>query len=288
MHPDRERQLPVADPEGRLLTISCGTALHHARIALAAAGWEPVVQRFPDPEQPELLARITLGAHIGVAPEAMHHFQTAEIRRTDRRPLSNVPVPPDAIAAVRDAVAEQGARLHVLRAEQVSVLAVAVARAEALSAEEEPLREELARWVGGSRPEGTGLPDASIPLQPPHTTVPQRDFGAPGTLTAPGEGTDRYATYAVIFGDQDNPAGWLPAGEALSAAWLVATEHGVSLLPFSAPVEASVTRVTLLGILSGLGQPYLAVRLGIPDPDHAGPPHTPRLDPTQTVEFADG
>ena len=41
-HPDRldlyaarDRQLTETDPEGRLLLLSCGAALHHARLALA-------------------------------------------------------------------------------------------------------------------------------------------------------------------------------------------------------------------------------------------------------------
>src|SRR5690606_6798678 len=41
---DRSRQLTVADPDGRLLTVSCGAALHHARVALVAAGWLPQVE----------------------------------------------------------------------------------------------------------------------------------------------------------------------------------------------------------------------------------------------------
>ena len=39
-----------------------------------------------------------------------------------------------------------------------------------------------------------------------------------------GAGHDRAASYAVIYGDEDEPESWLRAGEALSAAWL--TAHG--------------------------------------------------------------
>src|SRR5262245_36766735 len=61
---DRQRQLLVADPEGRLLTISCGVALHHARVALAAAGHQAVVRRLPDPADDDLLAEIRVeGRH---------------------------------------------------------------------------------------------------------------------------------------------------------------------------------------------------------------------------------
>src|SRR5262245_54922876 len=35
---DHGRQLTTLDPQGRLLTLSCGVALHHAVVALSAAG----------------------------------------------------------------------------------------------------------------------------------------------------------------------------------------------------------------------------------------------------------
>jgi nitroreductase len=293
VHPDRldlyaqrNRQLDFADPDGRLLTISCGAALHHARLALAAEGWQPIVEPLPTPDDPDHLARLRLGEHIGASPEATARYQAAEVRRTDRRPLADTPVPPDVLAAIRTVVEAEGAHLHLLRPDQISELAVAAARAGELAADDELQRSELAYWVGGPHPPGTGLPSEAIPTQPPHTTVPVRDFGTTGTLAVP-EGGDRAATYAVIFGQVDAPAGWLAAGQALSAAWLAATAHGVALLPFSAPVEVPATRTVLRRLLAGLGHPYLALRLGIPDPDHPGPPHTPRLDPTQIVEVAD-
>ena len=79
----------------------------------------------------------------------------------------------------------------------------------------------------------------------------------------------------------------LRAGEALSAAWLTATEHGVAVLPFSAVVEAPATRTVLRRLLAGLGHPYLVIRLGLADPDHPGPPPTSRLAPAQTIEFVE-
>lgn len=36
------RLLPVTDPDGRDLLLSCGAALHHLRVALAAEGWAPL------------------------------------------------------------------------------------------------------------------------------------------------------------------------------------------------------------------------------------------------------
>ncbi|GIH21094.1 hypothetical protein [Rugosimonospora africana] len=46
----------------------------------------------------------------------------------------------------------------------------------------------------------------------------------------------------------------------------------------------AATRAVLRRMLSGLGEPYLLLRLGMADPDHPGPAHTPRLRPEQTIE----
>ena len=61
---DPDRRLPATDPDGRLLLLSCGAALHHARIGLATAGWAASVDRLPDPKRPHLLARLQLGAPV--------------------------------------------------------------------------------------------------------------------------------------------------------------------------------------------------------------------------------
>jgi hypothetical protein len=62
LYAQRDRQLTATDPDGRMMTISCG-GVHHARVALAAQGWQATVSRLPNPADPDLLARITLGEH---------------------------------------------------------------------------------------------------------------------------------------------------------------------------------------------------------------------------------
>ncbi|HEY2949567.1 MAG TPA: nitroreductase family protein [Micromonosporaceae bacterium] len=281
LYADRTRQLNVADPDGRLLMISCGVALHHARVALVAAGWEASVVPFPGPT--DLLARITLDRAIRVSPEAMRLFQATEARHTDRRPVVDVPVDPAAWDEVVAAATGEGVNLHRLTPEQVRDLASAAARADALAAADPAQRAELDLWVGGDRPSGAGLPDTVIPSQPPQTEVPEREFGLRGTLEV-GEGHAGAAVYAVLFGDSDDPLAWLRAGQALSAAWLTATRLGLAVLPFTAVIEIPATRQTIRRLLAGLGHPYVVIRVGTADPDHAGPPHTPRLPSEQIID----
>lgn len=282
LYADRDRQLAVADPDGRLLMISCGTALHHARVTLAAAGFRGLVQRHPT-NDPDHLARIKLGERIGVSPAAIRRFQCIQYRRTDRRTVIDK-TPIEDLAAIRAAVEEEHSHLHVLRNDQVSELAVAAARAATLEAADPDRRAELSYWVAAPRP-GTGVPKHAILRHRPHTDLPMRDFG-PGSLTAGAE-QDQGASYAVIFGATEGPPGWMRTGEALSAAWLTATERGVSLVPFSTVVEAPAPRAILRRLLGGLGHPQLMLRLGLVDPERAGPPVGPRLDGTQVVEIAE-
>ena len=283
----RDRQLRMADPDGRLLTISCGTAVHHALVALAAEGWSAEVTPLPHPADPDLLARIIPVRRTAVTPEAMRLFQSVRLRHTDRRPVSDTPASPDAIEAINRAVLAEGLHLHLLTRDQILELAAAASHADKVEAEDEDQRAELAYWIGGDRSGGTGIPDTAIPSEAPQTTVPGRDFVRAGTLTV-GSGHDRAAAYAVLYGLGDEPADWLSTGQALSAGWLIATQLGLTLLPFSSVIELAATRQTLRGVISNVGYPYLVLRLGTADPDTAGPPHTPRLPVTQTIELAAG
>ncbi|KOX10379.1 Acg family FMN-binding oxidoreductase [Micromonospora profundi] len=277
-----DRRLSATDPEGRLLAISCGAALQHARLALAAEGWRAVVQRMPDPGDPELLARLTGLTRTSADPDAMRMVQCMSVRHTDRRPVSDEPVPTAAIGEITRAVTAEGCRLQILNQDQVLELAATAGRADTVEAEDQELRAELAYWTSQAG-SGTGLPPDVLPDQPPQTTVPGRDFGRPGSLPV-GPGHDRAAAYALLHGDEDEPDSWLRAGEALSAAWLTATRLGVSVVPLSAVVEVPATRQTLRQMLAGIGYPYIVLRLGIADPAVAGPPHTPRLPADQVVD----
>jgi nitroreductase len=146
-------------------------------------------------------------------------------------------------------------------------------------------RTELAAWADEDhRPPYAGIPITNLPNRAAPTVVPARDFGHIGTLPTAG-GRDSAATYAILYGPDDTPVTWLRAGEALSAVWLAATERGIALLPFSAAVEYQATRRMLGQVLTGLGYPAIAIRLGVPNPNQPTPPPTPRLPAAATIEI---
>lgn len=281
LYADRSRQMRAVDPDGRLLIISCGTALHHAVLALRAEGVTVDVDLVAEDD---FLARIRVTGHREVTGQAMRAVQDMRLRHTDRRPVHG-PADPAAVAAVRRAGTIPGVDVHLIRPEQVSELGVAAAHADHSELLDPQQRAELAYWVGGERPDQSGVPLDVVPPEPSGGPVPGRDYVRAGTLDVT-TGSDAYATYLMLFGPGDEPADWLRAGQALSAAWLKATELGLSVLPFSSVVEvASVRELLAATILSGLGQPYLVLRLGALDLEHRLPPHTPRLPADQIVEL---
>ncbi|WP_045744289.1 Acg family FMN-binding oxidoreductase [Actinoplanes rectilineatus] len=279
LHGVAERQLREQDPDGRMLLLSCGTALHHARVALTAEGWEHEVERpAGDP-----IAVIRITGRQPAPAEATRHFQMLRVRRTDRRIVTDETVPEETLRHLVTETEQGGAALHLLGADQVLELAAAVDRAQKAEDTDERLRAELATWVGGERPDGTGIPASVLPEEVPLSTVAERDFQTSGTLKA-GEGHGRGAAYGVLYGTGDEAADWLRGGEALSRLWLAATEKAVNLLPLSGPVEIPFTRHELRRMLGGIGHPFLALRLGVLDPAESAPPHTPRLDTDQVIE----
>ncbi len=101
LHADTRRQLYVADPDRRLLTVSCGAALHHARVALAADGLAAAVDLLPSKGDPTHLARITVTGPTVVTDAAVRLLHTIQIRHTDRRPLLDQAIRGSDVAAMR-------------------------------------------------------------------------------------------------------------------------------------------------------------------------------------------
>ncbi|MFI6332799.1 Acg family FMN-binding oxidoreductase [Micromonospora chersina] len=279
---DPDRQLAATDPDGRLLTLSCGAALHHARVFLAAAGWAVTVERRPDPADPALLARLraTGPAHLDVA--AARLVDAIPRRRTDRRAFGDRPVPEPALARLRAAVEAEGAHLHIVRPDQMPMLAVSTGRAADTELADPAYREELRRWTDRPAGSGDGVPTATA-VRPGPRRVPLRDY-APGGAAglSPGADFDRGAAYLILFGEQDEPAAWLRGGEALSALLLTATAEGLASAPLSDAIEVAWPRRMMRDLLAGIGDPYLVVRVGW-GPDDDLPP-APRRTPADVIE----
>lgn len=259
---DRDRQLRVADPDGRLLLLSCGAALHHVRVAIAAAGWTAQVTR-ADTFSDGLLARVCLLTQRDVDPDMRALHTAIAHRRTDRRPFGDEPVPAEAIGRLSAAAEAEGAGLHRVRLDQMPMLAVAVAVAGETEMADPEYRKELTRWTNRPDWSGDGVPPGTAVPRVPRR-VPVRELSMePNEGMTIEPGGDRGCVYLVLFGAGKQPRDWLCAGEALSAVLLTAVTLGLSVAPISDVIEVEHTRELVRGLLGGRGYPYIVIRCGI-------------------------
>ncbi|MCW2641194.1 MAG: nitroreductase [Dactylosporangium sp.] len=284
---DRDRQLPVVDAEGRMLTLSCGVALHHARVALAGTGHVPAVSRLPDPQDPDLLAIVGIATFASASPTVVRLHQAIAHRHTDRRPFADQPVPADGLGRLRDAAEQQGAHLHLLPPDNVVLLTVAASRAADAELADPGYRGELAAWTHQTAETGEGVPlDTTGPVG--RRRVPVRDF-APEASNRPviADIAERQARYAVLFTDGDDPASWLTAGEALSAVLLTATTNRLATSPMSDVIEVPSARRVLYDLIGRTGHPMVALRIGIPADSPQPAPGAPRHSGAALITAAD-
>jgi nitroreductase len=281
LHADRGRHLAATDPDGRDLLLSCGAALHHLRVALAARGLAAAVERLPDPEDSDHLATVTVADAPADAADAAL-FRATLRRRTDRRRMSHRPVPAavleDLVAAARHGGAELVPGTDPgLRDRIVDALVEAAERQRWAPGYGAELQLWTRRTPGGR--DGVGV--ASIAPTLEEGSTPMRTFPSHGRLAqprpAPGQGGDEDAAeLLVLVTPADGPADRLRAGEALSAVLLAATGHGLATTPLSQATEVAPAREALGRTLPG--HPQIIVRVGWPASTAEELPSTPRRD----------
>jgi nitroreductase len=264
VHLDRDRVLPVVDPEGREARMSCGAALYNLRLALQAADRSVVVDLLPDPREPDLLAVLRLSSARPATPEQLTLAGAVDRRMTNRRPFNERPVPSAHRNALVRAAETEKAHLVVLldTPKALGTLATLLRRADHLQQEDVSFQRELLAWTGvdradgvpssarGPRPVGGSL---LVPRQyPPESTV-EREFEQ-----------DPFVAMLTTHGDA--PRDHLEAGAAMQRVLLTATVLGLSTSFLSQPVEVPSTRAALRTLLDGTGHPQTVLRTGYGHP----------------------
>jgi nitroreductase len=276
LYADRSRQLTIVDPGGRALLVSCGGALLLARIALQNAGFTVSTQHIPDPENRDHLATLTITGTSEPTEQTAAMVAAAARRRTDRRPFTKQPLDEQTVAELDTAAVAEGAILQQVtgRGDRLDLI-VAVGRADEIEAADPQYQAEMRHWSG--RPAGAvdGVPVTAVPhLEGRRSDVELRDFevATPGTLPASASDQVERAAMFLLATDGDGPADRLRAGEALTHVLLTATRLGLSVSPYTQPLEIPGTMGLLHRILGGYGQPQIVLRVGWPVPGEPLPP----------------
>ncbi|MFJ9770589.1 Acg family FMN-binding oxidoreductase [Kitasatospora sp. NPDC101157] len=279
---DRSRTVPAADPQGRALHISVGTAVLNLRIAARHLGWAPEVRLLPDPGTPDLFATVQLDTPaaapvrgIGELYEAIWH------RHSTRTPFTDKPVPPAVLDELVTTARSEEALLHLPDHEETARLLHLTAEAERRNTTDEPQRTESRSWIRTGDASPYGIPATALGPQDRSGHLPMRDFAAirAAEHQAPAA-FEAEPRIAVLATGHDTPGDWLRAGLALEHVLLAATVHGVRTSLLHQAMEWPYLRWEARDPHQGPGYVQMLIRLGY---GPGGAP-TPRLGPGDVLE----
>lgn len=276
---DRSRQLPLQDPLGRELLLSCGAAAVHAQLAVRGLGLGCDLRWSATAGDPDRVATLTVTGPLAPTPEQSRLLAAVALRRTDRSAFAPTPVPAALVAALGTAAQQDGAHLTAeQQPDRVLTLEVLVAQADRIVRQDAGLRDEQAGWVRPGPHPAQGLPVGALPdhARSRGSSLVLRDFEpadapAPAPLEPP---TPEHALLLVLSTDGDGPEDWARAGGALARVLLTATAAGLVANPQTQVLEVAGLRSRLISELGLVGRPQMLLRVGYPS--GAGSPATGR------------
>jgi hypothetical protein len=273
---DRTRALPVVDPHDRELIISCGAALFNLRIALRRFGRAGRIAEFPDVSDPDLLARVSLGAPHSATGDDHLLFSSITARRTNRMPFDRDDISDAALFELAAAAADEQAWFCVLRDETSrTALADLVGEADRIQGADPRFRRELAAWIHPNRTRSRdGIPGSALGFGEAFSYVGPliiRTFDCGGGQAARDRQLALGSPVLAVLGTvEDTMASWLAAGQALANVLLRAHTLTLSASFLNQPIETFDLRPRVQSLLNRPGFSQVILRLG----------HGPAVKPT--------
>lgn len=272
---DPSRVMP-SDRSGREAVIGCGAALDHFRVAMAAAGWQADVDRFPNPNDHNHLASIHFVPMDYVTDGHRRRASAIWARRSDRLPFAPPPNWESFELALRTAIDRDDVRFDVIPDDARPLLAEAAQLAESLRLYDSEYHAELAWWTAPFEA-SEGIPYSSLVSAAEGDRV---DVGRVFPVTHHSERRavipEDHGKLLVLATDTDTRADALATGEALSTVLLECTMAGLATCPLSHVTEVRVTRDMVATLVDDDVVPQILVRVGqVPTLEEPAPP-TPR------------
>lgn len=261
---DRQRRLPVIDPQDRELTISCGAALLNLRVALEAHGHRVKFDLLPDATNPDLLARVRLS---DLAPQSgLGHLWPAITRRyTHRLAFADKPVEPTDVWAMQEAAYAEGCRFLPLAGDLMNEAITMIGDVDVRVATDPYYREALSRWLSAHR-EADGVPVAEgvevTILDGFISTLPRLLLRFHGNGQAKGERDQELARraplLALVAAPGDTACHWMMVGQGLQRLLLEGALRGLQASYLNQPLELPDTRSWLARWTTGIIPSHVA------------------------------
>ncbi|NJM72869.1 MAG: nitroreductase [Scytonema sp. RU_4_4] len=268
---DRTRILPVADPQGRELIISCGTALFNLRIALHHFGYKGKITTFPDPSNPDFLARIQFGCPIQEDADEHLLFKAIQRRHTNRKDYEDWDVPQSLLKWLQTDAEQEGAWLYIVKQDTArNAVAELVTQGDHLLMADPNYRRELSAWIRpGNSTSHDGIPgyaqgiDEHFDFVTPILALVLRTFDMGDSIAERSRKLVEHSPVIAVLGTKgDTQADWLAAGQALERLLLRGQAVGLSASFLNQPIQVPSLRSQLSQILHEPGYPQILLRLG--------------------------
>lgn len=257
---DHGRALPVNDPDGRELIISCGTALFNLEIAARHFGFEPTVVRYPDPRRPDVVADVTLAA--GADSDELDLYDAIAERHTTRGNMTTEGLTFElqgrfaAVAALHDIEFDIVGHAHKAEVAQL------VADGDNWQFANPSWRRELADWMR-SRRHGDGISVSQLTGWAVRSVVANSDLGL-STAKRDRHLVETAPMLAVMATERDDEQAWLESGRALEHILLIAAREGLHVGFLNQPCQVTFLRDQLRELLGIRGIPQVMIRVGHP------------------------
>ncbi|TVS85268.1 Acg family FMN-binding oxidoreductase [Mycobacterium helveticum] len=282
---DRRRMVPGTDRSGRQALISCGAVLDHFRVAMLAAGWRAVVDRFPSPGDPDRVASIEFRSVDHVAKSQRDHAEAILHRRTDRLPLGQPTYWNLFEPSLRGVVADGPVRLDVLSDDVRPLLAKASQLSGLLRRDDASYHAELDWWTSPFALT-EGIPPSALASEKEHRRVDVgREFPARGHGDRRPEVGADWSKILVVSSAEDTGEDALRCGEALSTVLLECTLAFLATCTLTHLIELEESRDIVRRLLDEQGQPQLLIRAGIAPRMEFPPAPTPRRPVDEVLEI---
>ncbi|QLL05667.1 Acg family FMN-binding oxidoreductase [Mycobacterium vicinigordonae] len=285
---DPRMAMPGTDHSGRELTLSCGAALDHLRVALAAVGWHTRTERLADPHEPELLATLTFDPAASPSLPAQRLAEAIGRRRTDRLPYA-APTPWRPLAAALcDLVVPYQVCLDVIADDQRPRLAEVSRLTETLRRYDTTYLTELRWWTSPFDSDSTRVPDSSLVSTAEAARVDIARAFPPAGGGHRRSGIDHdHSKILALSTAGDDTMDVLRCGEALSAVLLECTASGLATCTLTHLTELEQSRDIIAEMTGSHARPQLLIRVGKSPAHEQHAEATARRPVADILEFAE-
>ena len=283
---DPHRKVTSTDRSGREAIISCGAALDHFRVAMAAAGWDTNVDQFPNPNNLDHLASADFASVDYVTQARRDRAKAILHRRTNRLPFRAPKHWGSFEPLLRSSFDNDLVALDVLDGDARPRLAEASRLADELRRYDDSYQHELLWWTSPLR-KAEGIPDSALVSESDARRVDvNRQFPIDPLDERSSAGTYDQAEILVLSTPRDTRVDALNCGEALSAILLECTMAGLATCPVTHITELESSRDIIRDLTAGPpAVPQVLIRVGIEPEGELAPKPTPRRPLRDVLEI---